>query len=533
MMIHDHLWRAAERWPERPALIAGTSRVNFAQLAQDADRLAGALAGHGVARGDRVVVFCPSGREAAIATFAVLRLGAVLVSVNAQTKSRKLQHLLQDCTPTCLVADAALQRTWLPALPATGGPRAVVVAGEAPPPAGPLPGVAALVSFADALAASRDGTALGPQPGIDQDLAAIIYTSGSTGEPKGVMLSHLNMVSALESVAQYLPLREDDVIASALSLAYSYGLYQLLHAARVGACVLLLPSFAFPKQVVADMIRENATVFPGVPTFFAALGALQSSGPLDFSRVRIVTSAAAPLAPKALADARVLFPRASFYCMYGLTECKRVTYLPPEDIDRKTGSVGRGMPNQELFLVDDEGRRLPPGSTGELVVRGTHVMRGYWNKPAETAVRLRPRPETADLALYTGDIFHMDDDGYLFFRARKDDIIKSRGEKISPREIEDVLLEHAAVLEAAVVGVPDDLLGQAIEAFVVLRPQQDIAADALIRHCRALLEPTHLPRKVQIVAELPQTTSGKIDKRALRDGTPSLRPNQRRESEAT
>jgi amino acid adenylation domain-containing protein len=518
VLIHHNLRRAAERWPTEVALVAGARRATFAELWESSGRLASALRARGVERGDRVAVFCPSGFEAAVASFAALRAGAVLLPINPQTRTRKLSYVLGDAEPRALIADGTLARIWLPALPAKDsdhGLRALVVAGASLPGGLDRPAVTLADALAETPAEAPDAPGL-----INQDLAAIIYTSGSTGDPKGVMLSHLNMVSALESVCQYLPIEKGDVIASALSLAYSYGLYQLLHAARVGARLLLLPSFAFPMQVLEEMVRERTTVFPGVPTFFSTLAALEGVSRFDLSTVRIVTSAAAPLAPTQVKEARGLFPHALFYCMYGLTECKRVTYLPPEDIDRRLGSVGKGMPNQELYLVDEEGQRLPPGSTGELVVRGAHVMRGYWRKPRETAERLRPGPLPGENVLHTGDLFHMAEDGYLTFVARKDDIIKVRGEKVSPREVENVVLQLPSVLEAVVLGVDDALAGQAVKVFVVPRPGQTCTPDEIVRHCRAQLEATHVPKHVEIVAELPRNNSGKIDKRALRGQAP-------------
>jgi acyl-CoA synthetase (AMP-forming)/AMP-acid ligase II len=204
------------------------------------------------------------------------------------------------------------------------------------------------------------------------------------------------------------------------------------------------------------------------------------------------------------------------YSMYGMTECKRVSYLPPEDIDARPGSVGRGMPNQECWLVDEHGHRLPNGSMGELVVRGSHVMRGYWERPAETAERLKPGPIPGELVLYTGDLFRTDEDGYLYFVSRKDDIIKTRGEKVAPREVENVIHQLPDVVSCAVVGAADEALGQAVKAFVVLREGSPLKPRDIIRHCLAHLEGYMAPRIVEFVAELPRTESGKIRHASLR-----------------
>lgn len=512
MLIHDHLRRRAETDADKVALTSGSVRLSFAELWDMAGRLASHLIDRGVVPGDRVAVLCPNRWPAAVAAFGALRAGGVLMPVSPQTKTAKLTYLLKDAAPTCLVADAGLAREWLPALAHDVKLAALVVTGdeEYRPLTQHLPLATSLGEVLERRGAPQEPNV------IDQDLAAIIYTSGSTGEPKGVMLSHLNMVSALESVAAYLGVDGRDTICSALSLAYSYGLYQLLLATKVGATLLLEPTFTFPVQVLGDMERQGATVFPAVPTYFSAIASIASFERFKLDRIRIVTSAAAPLSQRQLAEARALFPRADFFSMYGLTECKRVSYLHGDALDSHPGSVGMGMPNQEIYLVDEAGTRLPTGNTGELVVRGSHVMRGYWRKPGETAERLRAGRYPGDLALFTGDIFRTDRDGYLYFVGRKDDIIKCGGEKISPREVEDVIMDLAPVLETAVIGVDDALLGQAVKAFVVGRPGQALSVERVIRHCRERLEPTHVPRHVAIVGGLPRNNSSKIDKMALR-----------------
>ena len=213
---------------------------------------------------------------------------------------------------------------------------------------------------------------------------------------------------------------------------------------------------------------------------------------------------------------RTTLPQARLYSMYGLTECKRASYLPPEELERRPGSVGRGMPNQEHWLVDDEGRRLPHGSTGELVVRGAHVMRGYWERPVETAQRLRPGPIDGERVLYTGDLFRTDAEGFLYFVSRRDDIIKSRGEKVAPREVENVIYKLDGVVGCAVVGIPDDTLGEAVKAYVALRAGCPLAPRDIIRHCLANLESHMAPKVVEIVDDLPRTDSGKIRHASLR-----------------
>ncbi len=351
---------------------------------------------------------------------------------------------------------------------------------------------------------------------IDIDLAALIYTSGTTGNPKGVVLTHRNMVSASTSVSTYLNNTEDDVVLSVLPLSFDYGLYQVLMAAQFGGTVILEKSFAYPYAIIERIQQENATGFPIVPTMSAILLQMTDLRPDVFDGVRYVSNTAAALPEKHITGLRRLFRNADIYSMYGLTECKRVTYLPPEDIDRKPGSVGKGMPNEQVYIVDENNQPITePDTIGELVVRGANVMKGYWELPGETAERLRPGSYPWEKALYTGDLFRMDEDGYLYFISRKDDIIKSRGEKVSPKEIECLLCENEDIVEAAVVGVPDEVLGEAIKAYVVLKEGSSLTEKEVLAYCSRNLEDFMKPQLVEIRESLPKTASGKITKKGL------------------
>jgi acyl-CoA synthetase (AMP-forming)/AMP-acid ligase II len=356
-----------------------------------------------------------------------------------------------------------------------------------------------------------------PKRAIDIDLAALIYTSGSTGNPKGVMLTHRNMVSAATSITTYLENTPDDVILNVLPLAFDYGLYQVLMAGLFGGTVILERSFTYPQAVLQKLVAQRVTGLPLVPTMAAILLQMDLTK-YDWSRLRYITNTAAALPTEHILRLRRAFPTAKLFSMYGLTECKRVSYLPPEELDRRPNSVGRGMPNEEVYIVDDQGRRVGPGVVGELIVRGANVMKGYWELPELTARRLLPGPLPGESVLATGDLFRMDAEGYLYFVGRKDDIIKSRGEKISPREVENVLASHPAIAEAAVIGVPDALLGEAVRAIVAVKPGCQLTAQEVLRYCAERLEDFMLPKYVEIRGELPKTANGKIDKRQLARG---------------
>lgn len=504
MLLHDIASRCAERLGDKPALIGGNTRLTYAELVRRARSLAAVLRERGVRRGDRVLLYLDNRPEFAVAMLAVLECGGVFVPVNPMTRAEKLAALMADAEPRAVIAEGSLSAELARAAQGAPGLAFVVLSGA--PAASAVPDLP-LVDFSEALCASAAAASCGT---IDQDLASLIYTSGSTGKPKGVMLTHLNMLSATRSIVQYLGLRQGDVIYCALPLSFDYGLYQLFQAFTVGATVVLDRTFAFPAQSMEMVAREKVTVFPGVPTMFTMLSRLGTLGSRDLSSLRLVTNTAAALSERLIAEIGRMFPDATLFSMYGLTECKRVSYLPPSELARRPTSVGRGMPNQELWLAGPDGERLPPGSTGELVVRGSHVMRGYWRDPEATAKRLRPGPNPGELVLHTGDIFRMDEEGFLYFVARTDDMIKSRGEKVSPREVENILARLEGVLECAVTGVPDELLGQAVKAYVVCRPGHQYTEREIIRHCANSLEPFMVPQQVEFLAELPRSPNGKI-----------------------
>ncbi len=508
MLLHHDFDSSLGRTPSKVALVCGSARHSYADVDRCAGAIAAALQQRGVRHGDRVALFLDNGLEFVAGVYAALRIGAVFMPINPLTKADKLAYMLADARACALLTSDVLAPVWSGGLEQLGHLHTILVAGS-------MPEASDARLLAWPVASAAVGLPAVCQETIDQDLASIIYTSGSTGLPKGVMLSHLNMVSAARSVSTYLGLRADDVILCALPLAFDYGLYQVLMAFRLGATVVIERSFSFPVKALEVMAREQVTVFPGVPTMFSMLMALTNLAQFELAALRLITNTAAALSEVQIRELRNLFPQAILYSMYGLTECKRVTYLPPEQLDLRPTSVGRGMPNEEVWLVDDDGTRLPNGATGELVIRGSNVMRGYWEKPEETAKRLRPGPIAGEVLLYSGDLFRTDSEGWLYFVARRDDIIKSRGEKVSPREVENALHALEGVYEVAVVGVPDAVLGQAVKAYVTLKPGVQLTEREVIRHCLARLESFMAPKFVEFVDSLPKTDTGKIKKTGL------------------
>ena len=493
--------------PTKTALISDDLRITYGELQRRVEALATLLQIRGVAQGDRVALYLENSIEFAVAVHAALLIGAVFVPISPQTKSDKLNYMLGDTRAKVLLTDARLNPVWRSVVTNASSITSCIAVG-APSDDD--------TAFPWPIPDSNDARCSQTPPTTADDLAAIIYTSGTTGVPKGVMLTHLNMCSAWNSVQSYLQLREDDVIGLALSPSFSYGLYHLLMGLGLGATLVLERSAAFPQKIVERLARERVTVFPGVPTLFSSILWLSNLASFDLSGLRIVTNAAAALPEAHVQRIREVLPNAQLFSMYGMTECKRISYLPPEQLKFRPGSIGRGMPGQEHWLIDADGRRLENGATGELVVRGKHVMRGYWEKPLATAERLKPDSVSGEPVLHTGDIFRSDDEGWLYFVARSDDIIKSRGEKVAPREVENAIYAIPSVRDCAVIGVPDEHWGEAVKAFVTLREGAQLTEREVIRHCLARLESYMAPKFVEFVVDLPRTDSGKVRKLDLR-----------------
>jgi acyl-CoA synthetase (AMP-forming)/AMP-acid ligase II len=288
-------------------------------------------------------------------------------------------------------------------------------------------------------------------------------------------------------------------------------------AFKFGGTVVLERSFTYPYQIINKMIQERVTGFPGVPTIFAIFFGLKNLDKIDFSNLRYITNTAAALPPTHIEKLRNIFPHVKIFSMYGLTECKRVSYLPPDEIDRHPTSVGKGMPNEEVLVVDEAGNQVQPGVVGELVVRGSNVMPGYWGLPEETALVLKPGKYPGERMLYSGDLFKTDEEGYLYFVGRKDDMIKSKGERISPKEIEQCLCAIESVAEAAVIGVPDEILGQAIVAYVRCHDGREISEKQALKYCHSHLEDFAVPKFIRFISSFPKTSSDKIDKLTLKE----------------
>jgi amino acid adenylation domain-containing protein len=500
MQLEEFLEQSALRTPGKTALIAGDRRWTYAEIDALCNRFAATLSSLRVQRWDRVVIAMENSVEMVVAIFATLKLGAVFVPVNPTTKSDKLTYILKNSQARCLIADAAR----------IGALNDVAETG-----------VEAMVPQSDVPSSSghdKDAPDRPAKTGIDMDLAALIYTSGSTGMPKGVMLSHLNMVSAATSITTYLENTPDDIILNVLPMSFDYGLYQVLMAFKTGATLVLEKGFTFPAAALNLIAREKVTGFPIIPTISAILLQMDLQR-WDLSSLRYLTNTGAALPGSHVVKLREALPHTRIYSMYGLTECKRVSYLPPDQIDTRPDSVGRGMPNEEVYIVNEQGEQVGPDVVGELVIRGSNVMQGYWGMPDATARVLKAGRFPWERALHSGDLFRKDAEGYLYFVGRRDEMIKSRGQKVSPKEIEEVLYRFPGVAEVAVVGVPDPVLGAAIRAVIVPQQGRAITAKEVLSYCAERLEDYAVPHSVEFRESLPRTTTGKIAKRELTSST--------------
>lgn len=512
MQVEQFLEFSSARHAGKVALICGPQRLTYKDIDDRCNQLANALLSSGLKKWDRVAICMENSPEAVLGVFGALKAGGVFLVVNPTTKMDKLSYILNNCRASVLITTGKkldeIRSIWAE----TPYLQTVIVTG-ADVPSTIEEGGKQILSLEHVLA-----TASAERPSkrcINIDLAALIYTSGSTGKPKGVMVTHLNIVSAATSITTYLENTCEDVIINLLPLAFDYGLYQLLMAFKMGATLVLERGFTYTYALIETLIREKVTGLPLVPTISSILLQMDLSKH-QLPHLRYISNTAAALPTEHIRQLRKFFPQVKIYSMYGLTECKRVSYLPPDQIDIRPRSVGRGMPNEEVYIVDDGGKRLGPGETGELVVRGANVMKGYWELPEETTKMLRdggfPWPERV---LHTGDLFTSDEEGYLYWVGRKDDIIKTRGEKVSPKEVEEVLYSLPQIADAAVIGIPDPILGSAIKAFVTLKPGSSITVQEVLRHCKERLEDFMVPKQVEICETMPKTGTGKISKRAL------------------
>ena len=449
----------------------------------------------GVPKGARVALYWDNSADAIAASFGIWLAGGVLVALNTDLRDGDLAFQIRHSDATVVIAGRRQLRHLLPALPTETTGVATLVADGPLPPSESVP--QRLVPWAQIV---TDGPALAdPVRTIDVDLAAIVYTSGSTGEPKGVMLSHLNLVSNMRSIVAYLELTEADRIMMILPHFYIYGLSLVLTHVLVGGSIVLDNRFMYPNTVLQTMAETRTTGFAGVPSTFSILLARSTVRETSLPALRYVTQAGGAMPPAVQQEVAAAFAPARLFVMYGATEAApRLSYLSPDDLSRKWGSIGKPVDNVDLFVADQDGRPLSPGEEGEIVARGSNITAGYWKDPEASAEVLR------DGLYFTGDLGVQDEEGFLFVTGRAKDIMKVKGFRVSPREIEERLVEIDGIAEAAVVAVPDELLGEAPVAVLVAANGDRPSEELLRAHMQKALPAYKQPRHYLYVDALPQ-----------------------------
>jgi acyl-CoA ligase (AMP-forming) (exosortase A-associated) len=490
--VRDVLDRQASRAPaSKAAIVDGAERLTCAELRARACSGGVLLKERGVRKGDRVGVFLRRSADAVAALFATWYAGGVAVVINDSLRTQQVQHILEHSEASCVVTDSA----HLPLVPN-------------------LPSCGALDVEELRLAQG----VCSPEPLRGADLALLIYTSGSTGLPKGVMLSHHNLLSGAQIVSDYLHLTDRDVILSILPFSFDYGLNQLLTALLTGGTLVVQRSL-FPPDICRAIQREQITGLAGVPTLWQQMTGQQSPFlKTACPTLRYITNSGGRLPEHAVRLIRAAHPHLEIYLMYGLTEAFRSTYLPPDQVDRRPSSMGKAIPNVEILVINEEGRPCRPGEIGELVHRGANISLGYWRDPESTARILRPHPldecrnGNPELVVYSGDLVTMDEEGYLYFVGRKDKLIKSRGVRVSREEIESCIYASSLVAHAVCFTAPRADADDEIVVAVIPGDPSRFREEALEEYCRREMPEYMRPRVIWPLDAFPLTTSNKPDR---------------------
>ncbi|OXM13352.1 long-chain-fatty-acid--CoA ligase [Paenibacillus herberti] len=491
------LENSAASYPDREAYVFQGNSTTYTELMNQVEQFASGLSARNIGKGDKIVLLLGNCPEFIIALYGALRLGAVVVPVNPTYTADEIAYIIGNCGAKTAIAAAPLQPLF-----AALQPRLPELQGSIYCGAGGGDN-----SFEQLL---QSGTGFIESAYIKgDDTAVILYTSGTTGKPKGAMLSHRNLATNAESVHSMFQVTKEDRAVAVLPMFHIYSLTVCLNALlAVGAAILIHPRF-HPVEIITAIREQKATMFSGVPTMYTYMLQVPGVSAADFTTVRLCSSGGASLPVEILQKFEERF-QVVIYEGYGLSEASPVTAFNPLGGVRKPGSVGVDIPQVKNRIVDHDGNDLPPGVAGELIVQGPNVMQGYFNMPEATAAALR------DGWLYTGDIAQMDEEGYIYIVDRIKDMINVGGFNVYPREVEEVLYQHPGVFEAAVVGVPDESLGEAVKAFVV-RKDESLTAEELIAFCRNSLVKYKLPTQVEFLTELPKNSSGKTLRRVLKE----------------
>jgi acyl-CoA ligase (AMP-forming) (exosortase A-associated) len=515
-LVHHLLRDSARKWPDKEALVHGAERLSYAAVDARSSMLANALIGAGLDRSQRVGIYLEKSVHEALSIFAVSKAGGVFVPINHQLFPEQVGHILGDCEVQGLITSAAKLETILDVVQKTPSLKFVLLTD------GPAPDLGSVAADGFERIFREESERAPADRAISHDMAALLYTSGSTGRPKGVVLTHANLIAGSRIVSTYLEIGPEDRIVSILPFSFDYGLNQMLTAFQHGGAIVLL-NFRFPDEIVQTLLKEKITGFAGVPPLWTLVTQARSSVfKHPFPALRYITNSGGAVTSALLANLKKAFPSASIFLMYGLTEAFRSTFLPPSELDRRPGSMGKAIPDTEIFVVNEKDELCKPGEVGELVHRGPTVSLGYWKRPEDTARVIRPHPlqpkeiQVRELVCYSGDLVTMDADGFLYFVGRRDSTIKSSGHRISPTEVEEAIASFGRIRDIAAIGVPDEALGQAIKVFIVPQPGERITEDELRAHCALKMPRYMIPRDFEFLDEIAKTSSGKVDYKTLK-----------------
>lgn len=513
-LVHHLLSHSAQHAAQRPAIVHKKSVWTYHELATLVERQAQALLGIHLKPQQRVAIFLPKQPETVSSLLAISLAGGVFVPINPVLKPAQVAYILNDCNVHIVITSQSRLQSLVAVLANCADLHTIVLVDDDSPAL--TNDVQSILGWQDFLQHAKTQT----MPAIiDTDMAAILYTSGSTGKPKGVVLSHRNLVTGAKSVSEYLQVNEYDRLLAVLPFSFDYGLNQLLTALLKQACCVML-DYLLPRDVLTALESHQITGLACVPPLWAQLAKLDWSVSIN-QHLRYLTNSGGKMPKSVLEAIRQRVPDGQFFLMYGLTEAFRSTYLPPEQLDTRPDSIGKAIPNAEILVVREDGTLCVPHEPGELVHRGSLVAMGYWNDPIKTAERFKPAPNQVsalpltEIAVWSGDTVTMDEEGYLYFVGRQDDMIKTSGYRVSPTEIEEVIYSSGMVREVAAVGIEYGSLGQAILAVISLETPNQYDEITLVKYCQTQLPNFMQPAKIMVITDIPKNPNGKIDRKTL------------------
>ncbi|MDF1643106.1 MAG: acyl-CoA ligase (AMP-forming), exosortase A system-associated [Pseudomonadales bacterium] len=516
-LLHNLLTNSTNQRPDATALVHKKQSWSYQELTRLTSDQAHALVAAGLTKQHRVAIYLPKQLETVSSMLATSMAGGVFVPINPVLKASQTGHILNDCNVQILVTSKNRLNMLAEVLGQCPDLKTVILVDSENTQVETLKRIE-ILSWSLFLQGGHSETTL-PSV-IDTDIAAILYTSGSTGKPKGVVLSHLNMVAGAHSVAEYLGITNTDRLLAVLPFSFDYGLNQLTSSLLQGGCCVIM-DYLLPRDVIKAVQKHQITGLAAVPPLWLQLAGLEWPEGIS-QHLRYMTNSGGKMPTPALNSLRESVPGCQFFLMYGLTEAFRSTYLPPNQIDRRPDSIGKAIPNAEINVVRPDGSLCNPGETGELVHRGSLVAMGYWNDPEKTAERFKPCPSPVaglpltEMAVWSGDSVTIDEEGYLYFVGREDEMIKTSGYRVSPSEVEEVIYASKLVPEVAVLGVPHPTLGQAIIAVIDAGEASNFNPDEITNFCKRELPNFMVPSEIKVIGPLPKNPNGKIDRSLLK-----------------